>query len=80
MAKKEAELCGWCLMEALPDIAVAGHPVCELHRREISTELQANAGRTVSPTRAERAARQESLRQAMKVEAAWQATRAWSGR
>jgi hypothetical protein len=72
--------CGWCLMEAVLDVEVAGEPVCEFHRREIEGEMKVNGGRTITPTRAERAARQEGFRKLMEAEGDWHQRQKWVGR
>jgi hypothetical protein len=80
MAKREPALCVWCPAEAEAGIEVAGQPVCEVHRHEIEAEVKVNAGRTLTPTRAERTARQEGFRRLMDVEADWQQRQRWVGR
>jgi hypothetical protein len=51
-----------------------------VHRHEIEAEVKVNAGRTLTPTRAERTARQEGFRRLMDVEADWQQRQRWVGR
>jgi hypothetical protein len=78
--KKEPVLCGWCSTEALPEVRVAGYPVCEMHQREITAELQVNAGRAVTPTKADRETRREGFRRLMEADATWQQSQRWAGR
>ena len=73
-------LCGWCPAEAVPEVEVAGHPVCEVHQCEIALELRTNGGQTITPTRGERSARQEGFRRLMEAERDWQQRQRWIGR
>jgi hypothetical protein len=80
MAKKEPVLCAWCPAEAEVGVEVVRQPACEGHRRQIEAEMKVNAGRAVTPTKGERAARQEGLRKLMEAEADWQQRQKWVGR
>jgi hypothetical protein len=80
VANKEPVLCAWCMTEAISDVQVAGRPVCQVHRHEIEAEMKVNAGRTLTPTRAERAMRQEGFRKLIELEADWQDRQRWTGR
>jgi hypothetical protein len=80
VAKKEPVLCGWCSSEALPEVEVAGHPVCEVHQRDITAELRVNAGRPVTATKAEREARRVGLSRMIEAEVDWEQRRTWMGR
>jgi hypothetical protein len=78
--RKEPVMCEFCHSEALPDVELAGHPVCGVHWREIALELQTNCGRRITPTRAERAARQDRFKHLMEAERDWQSRQKWVGR
>jgi hypothetical protein len=71
--------CAWCDAEATPGVGVAGYPACAPHVREISVELQTNVGKILTPTREEKAARQERFRKWMQVEQDWQSQQKWTG-
>ena len=72
---KDQVLCSWCDSEAQAGVLMSGEPACHSHRAEIENEMKVNAGRRISPTKAEKAVRRAGLRRWAEIEADWEQRR-----